>query len=656
MVLYVLWHEYVTRTLPTPLSDVDELPSNDLILTIFCFLSSGMPPTKRPPPIVPSAVTRRPSQKQICDTLMIRSKDKHERDTIRRDGTAGKAMYYRFTCRRCGVVKWKDVTAGPTNAYNHLVGCYGSTEAVEEVYLECRKRMMLGQGQSIDSYLKASKATPREDAVYDWINVIVEKSMPLAYVEDDTMRSFSRHTVRLSKKYIKDVIYKLVELVEKAVGDEMKHAPIGAIMHDGWSKVSTHYFGLYACYSLKVGPKHKPHIALLAVAPIQETDNGDSDDDQPGETATFDADAHCRFIRETFKFYGAVDFDSWCVAQICDNASVNRSIALKLGIKHIGCKSHQLALDVKEMLKTDTRSAELLEQVHQTMVSIKTKNSNAALLRNVTDLKPVLDNKTRWSGKYSMVDRYCQIYEEIVQASQEDNASIEISEAASIAKARKVRNMLAEINVVTVALQESMVSLAQGRRYLDELIRQVNKGKLVKTHALYQCKLKLQKSALVSNLAPNHVFESGVIKIQSGNWEDLTPEEEEECSILLKEVEDQPFNDTATSESPIKMQDRIKRIKLASKQSETKTNPYYDLSFLFASAAEVERLWSKALYIFVQQRRRMHPQLLEGLLYLKENRRFWDKSTVLDAMQMLKKSDGEEELLEVEEEKEDNSN
>ena len=104
--------------------------------------------------------------------------------------------------------------------------------------------------------------------------------------------------------------------------------------------------------------------------------------------------------------------------------------------------------------------------------------------------------------------------------------------------------MLAEINVVTVALQESMVSLAQGQRYLDKLIRQVNRGKRVATHALYQCKLKLQKSALVSNLAPNHVFESGVIKIQSGNWEDLKPEEEEKCSILLKDVGVQLEDDT----------------------------------------------------------------------------------------------------------------
>ena len=314
-------------------------------------------------------------------------------------------MFYSYTCRKCGEVKWKDKTAGPTAAYNHLIQCYGTEDDVEQLYMECRKRIMLGQGASITSFLKASKATPREEAVHGWIKLIVNKSLPVIYVEDEEVREFSRHEVPLSARYLNKVIFKLVELVEKAIGEEMKQSPIGAIMHDGWSKVSTHYFGLYACYSHKVGNVFSPRIALLAVAPIQETseeDSSDDDDDDDssavsdgktasvsktapvgktapvsktapvGETATFNADAHCGFIRKTFEYYD-VDFDSWCVAQICDNTSVNRSIAVKLDIKHIGCKSHQLALDVKDMLKEDTASSKLLDQVHETMISIKKK-------------------------------------------------------------------------------------------------------------------------------------------------------------------------------------------------------------------------------------------------------------------------------------------
>ena len=601
------------------------------------------------------------SHKAICDLLMIKSTEPEERDKACRDGSVSKALFYSYTCRKCGEIKWKETTAGATNPYNHLVTCYGSPDVVEEMYLESQRRTSLGQGSTLDSFLKSCKATPREDAVFGWINAIVDKSWPVSYVEDETVRNFSVHgQVRLSAKYLKQVLFRLVELVQEAIGAEMAQAPIGAIMHDGWSKTSTHYFGLYACYCLKVAGKLKPTTALLAVSPIQQAPFAteiDSDDDvEPTndnaastrvaaatsgamvETATFNADAHCGFIRSTFQQYGAVDFNRWCVAQICDNASVNRSIAMKLGIKHIGCKSHQLALDVKDMLKADADTATLLQHVHKTMSSIKTKNSNAALLRNVTELKPVLDNKTRWSGKFYMVERYCRIYEDIIKASHHDHSSIDITELAPIARAKKVQSMLAEIDAVTKALQESKLPLAHGRKYLDDLSRQVHRNKNNPTHALFECKLSLKKSALMSQLAPHHVFESGVIKIQSGNWEGLTPEEEEACTRLLKNGgTDEEILETP-SDSPVKMSDRIKRMRSTALQgsNESRTSPYHDLSFLYASAAEVERLWSKALYIFVQQRRKMHPRMLETLLYLKENRRLWDKAMVMEAMATLK--------------------
>ena len=54
-------------------------------------------------------------------------------------------------------------------------------------------------------------------------------------------------------------------------------------------------------------------------------------------------------------------------------------------------------------------------------------------------------------------------------------------------------------------------------------------------NALHQCKLQLKKLAMVSDLPLDHLFESGVIKIQSDNWDDMTPEELKACSVLSKE-------------------------------------------------------------------------------------------------------------------------
>ena len=164
----------------------------------------------------------------------------------------------------------------------------------------------------------------------------------------------------------------------------MGESPIGAIMHDGWSKVSTYYFALYCCYNWKAGRWLVPTCVRLAMAPFPKADPDENSnlDDKPdnktqkqvGKSPEFDAIAHANFICSTFeKYYGDVTFDSWCVAQVSNNASVNPKIAWILGIKHIGCKNHQLALDVKDMFKEDVLVSSLVDAVHNTMSSVKRK-------------------------------------------------------------------------------------------------------------------------------------------------------------------------------------------------------------------------------------------------------------------------------------------
>jgi len=45
---------------------------------------------------------------------------------------------------------------------------------------------------------------------------------------------------------ITKVLYNLVEIVENVIKKEMKEAGYGAIMHDGWTKFTTHYVGIFA--------------------------------------------------------------------------------------------------------------------------------------------------------------------------------------------------------------------------------------------------------------------------------------------------------------------------------------------------------------------------------------------------------------------------
>lgn len=66
------------------------------------------------------------------------------------------------------------------------------------------------------------------------------------------------------------------------------------------------------------------------------------------------------------------------------------------------------------------------------------------------------------------------------------------------------------------------------------------------------------------------------------------------------------------------------------------SNEYINCDFILGSAAEVERLWSIAGKVFPKDRANMHPIQVEALLFLRINKRFWDKREVVEAIRQAK--------------------
>lgn len=83
---------------------------------------------------------------------------------------------------------------------------------------------------------------------------------------------------------------------------------------------------------------------------------------------------------------------------IADNTSVNHKIARLYQKQVIGCMSHRLNLQVNAMIEQHQDLSNILDQVHETMISAKQLKS-AAVLRKLTEYKPILHNRTRWSSK-----------------------------------------------------------------------------------------------------------------------------------------------------------------------------------------------------------------------------------------------------------------
>jgi hypothetical protein len=193
--------------------------------------------------------------------------------------------------------------------------------------------------------------------------------------------------------------------------------------------------------------------------------------------------------------------------------------------------------------------------------------------------------------------------------------------------------MLQEIDGITTYLQTEGLTLADARNAVEQLTESVEKDKTNPAKALYQCKLGTKYIALDSDLVTDPLFISGVVKIQENRLQDLTDAEKEAVDSLRKDgaatAEATEDDDGMTLVQKIRAGKRKQR-----EEAESGEMQYMNTNFILGSAAVVERLWSNAGNILTKNRSGMTPQLLEAILFLKYNRRFWNQALVSDAYQM----------------------
>jgi hypothetical protein len=104
--------------------------------------------------------------------------------------------------------------------------------------------------------------------------------------------------------------------------------------------------------------------------------------------------------------------------------------------------------------------------------------------------------------------------------------------------------------------------------------------------------------------------------------------------------------DLETPEASPGLAARATRFIVEKKTETQKTNPYVNCDFIYGSTAEVERLWSVSANVLSKKRRRMTPQLVEAILFLRSNRRFWNLQLVAKAMEKDRLEKAEQRILE----------
>ena len=127
-----------------------------------------------------------------------------------------------------------------------------------------------------------------------------------------------------------------------------------------------------------------------------------------------------------------------------------------------------------------------------------------------------------------------------------------------------------------------------------------------------------------SKKLPNKVFESGVVKIQNGAAETMSDFEKNAC-LRLELIDGEAVENVDGAGSEMTYKERRSLYQNKGKYNQAN---YGDLAFILGSAAVVERLWSISDNLIDGERNKTSPILLEALLYLRDNRLYWDDQMI----------------------------
>ena len=602
--------------------------------------------------LVAATMRKPPSYKTVVQ--MLTTPLREEPKTFRnKNGVEQTKTYLVYKCpnQHCKEKNreiWFQKSMGFINPFNHLKTCIadGKVEQLYMVYDQKRESKRLHVSGTFFQPT-VDRMTTRELAMNDFLRLIVLKNLPLSIVEDEEFRKFHRYSDVISKRLLKDTIFKLVDIVDRKLGEEMKAAGKGSILHDGWTCAGVHYIAILACYPYTAGVKVKEEtkqgdhevepengirLSLVSVSPMARTEDcAEGDDDEAevfDETAVnFSSATHAEHIRNVFRYYG-IDVEDWAVCQTADNCSVNLKVADLLGISHVACKNHLLNLEVNEMVKQHRDLEGTLNTIHETMSQCKKKLKNAALLRNLVNLVPVLHNKTRWSGKLYMMERFLRIRDELIAVAENENSDLQINSTAQFRnKVTRYCGHMEQINYSTKYMQTRKLTLCQCRDSLNMLMQDVEEGRDNKNSVMFRCLLGNKYISEHANILKDPDFELGVCKIQEGLTDTMTEEEKTACEKLLLERDEESGE---SSEEELAYEERLRR----RKQKRENPSGYMDCDFILGSAAEVERLWSIANHVLTDERKKTSPLMLEALLFLRVNIRLWDIHTVKQAYHM----------------------
>jgi len=315
------------------------------------------------------------------------------------------------------------------------------------------------------------------------------------------------------------------------------------------------------------------------------------------------------------------------------STNTNPATAKLLKKPHINCCSHLLNNEVENWFERTTNIGvgKVAREVHTVMSAVKVSNKNSAVLRKETKLRPLLENKTKWTGRMKMMKNFISMREALIKSSKHENAAIDISNVCSsrfLNEATCLDKMLYDVLLATKTLQEKLIKLSDCREVLDCLIEVANDGEDDPNSHWYESGFQDKYIASDSKKIHNPMFYNGVIKIQNGKQQ-LTAEEKAACQCLLKEGADL----AATSSAKLSVAEKLAARKAKKPRV---ASEYVNSDFIIGSVAEAERLWSEARHVLTAIRSVMAPATFEEIMLLKKNPTVWNGKLTARAYNIIK--------------------
>ncbi|ETO77890.1 hypothetical protein F444_06981 [Phytophthora nicotianae P1976] len=370
-----------------------------------------------------------------------------------------------FRCKICN----KERKQVPGSSYSNLLAhLAGKHEGYEAVYAS-------SQSNSSSSLQAFGFVSEESSHLFQWIQWVVMRNMPVSEVEDDLTRAMSKLwsvTTKAVKKCMEGIPIRVGRKLEKEL------RALFGLMFDGWSHAGVHYVGRYAVYEAD----GEVCVPLLGLSPLMDGHkpvDGDQD-----------------------------------------------------GVPLVSCASHLFNLAVGKYIAPHEA---WLTEVHDLMVELR-KENNLAELKKHTELLPVKRNVTRWSSTFGMVERYVRIRQDIKKV---DAVEELIPTDGKHRKLLALLEHLKKFESVCKRLQRDETNMADVRLLFDSLVAEYpvmgehlkSAAKIVHTPAFEAGVVKVINGSALST-AETTVLKRFAVKNITGKKR--KEREEDYASILLQ--------------------------------------------------------------------------------------------------------------------------